>query len=172
MCALSCVELANVVGVATPFKKTEEPGVNPLPSTASVNAGLPAVTLGGSMDVIIGAAATLNVCGFEAAPSGFTATTLTCAAASACAPRTCDASVVPLRKSVGRAAPFHVSTAPATNPLPSATSVKSAAPAITADGSRDAITGPFAIVSCCRDDVAPLGFTTATEASPGCAIRA
>jgi len=73
MAAVSCVELTNVVGTLFKLKLACEPCTKPLPLTVSVNAGPPAVALGGEMDVIARGALAgviVSVAALEVPPPG------------------------------------------------------------------------------------------------------
>src|SRR5256885_17074967 len=74
--AVSCVELANVVGRALPFQATAAPGSKPMPSTVSVKAGPPATTEAGEIEPIAAPGAIVKAAGGEIVPP---TATVTCA---------------------------------------------------------------------------------------------
>jgi hypothetical protein len=69
ICAVSCVELRNVVVRLTPFKRTVAPLTKPEPFTVKVNAGPPAVALDGPRLLI--AELTAKLTAVEVPPRGF-----------------------------------------------------------------------------------------------------
>jgi len=72
---------------------------------------------------------------------------------------------------VGRADPFHWTTAPAENPLPLTVRVKAGPPAVAELGFKFVIAGGGLIVNCALLEVTPPELTV-TPAAPGLVTRA
>jgi hypothetical protein len=69
--AVTCVALTNVVALAAPLNFTAEPDTKPVPFTVRVKAALPAVALGGTIEISVGTGLlTVNAWGPEVPPPG------------------------------------------------------------------------------------------------------
>ena len=96
--AVTCVELTNMVVLATPLNFTAEPFTKLLPLTVSVNAAPLATALVGEIVVIAGTGlVTLKLCGPVVPPpgAGFVTVTFSGPAVKSCAPGIVTVSVLP-----------------------------------------------------------------------------
>jgi hypothetical protein len=140
--------------------------VNPAPFTVNVNPGLPAVTVLGEIDVILGVI--VKFAEFDVTPPEVMVTGTVFAVVIALAGT--EAVAWPLFTTVVvKGAPLKFTTEPAANPLPFTVSVNAAPPATAVAGLIELITGGGLIVNVAGFDVAPPEVTV-TETLPGVAI--
>src|SRR5262249_53297239 len=159
---------------AARFQLTTELLTKPVPFTVSVNAALPATTMPGESDVIVGAGFVwliVNVAATEVPPPGAGLNTVT--EAEPAAARSLAAieawSLVVLTNVVVRAAPFQLTTELVTKPVPFTASVNAALPATTTLGESDvtAGTGLFTAKLAAAEVPPPgAGLNTVTAAEP------
>src|SRR5689334_17169731 len=151
-----------------------------VPVTVSVNAGLPAATVLGEMELSVGAGLLMvNVWATEVPPPGAGLKTVTCAvpAVATSAAVTCAVNCVLLVYVVGRALPFHWTTEALMKFVPFTVSVSVPLPATTLVGARELTVGTgfgALIVNVWALEVPPpgVGLKTVTCALPAVAISA
>jgi hypothetical protein len=140
------------VGSAAPFHITADPETKPLPLTVRVNVGLPAYTFEGASEVMVGvglepglvlAVLILKVDAADAPPPGAGLLTVTLAvlALVMSEPGTETVSCEALTYFVASAAPFQFTADAETKLLPFTVRVKVVPPAVTLEGTSDAIAG-------------------------------
>src|SRR3989454_1016756 len=170
--------LTKVVVRVAPFQRTVDPFTNPVPLTVSVKAAPPTVALVGVSPVIVGMGLlTGNVCAAEVPPPGVGVNTVTCGvpAVAMSAAGIAAVSWVALMKVVVRAAPFHCTALPFTNPVPFTVSVKPAPPKGVLAGDSEEIVGAALLIESVRAAEVPppgVGVMTVTEAVPAPGLSA
>jgi hypothetical protein len=143
--AVSRVALTNVVRSTVPFHCNVAPAANPLPFTVNVNAEPPAVAELGLRLLMAGRGLIVNEAPADVAPLLPTVTVAVHGEAIRLL-LTVAVNLVEFMNVLGKAAPFHCTTAPAANPLPLTVRVKADPPAISLLGLSDAIPAGAAIV--------------------------
>jgi hypothetical protein len=126
----------------------------PLPVTASVKAGPPAVAELGFNVVIAGAGLIVNCAPLDVTPPELTVT-FTVPALAIKAAETGAVNWLGLWTVVGRADPFHWTTAPARKPLPFTVSVKAEPLAVAEFGLREVMAGGALIENATPFEVTP-----------------
>ena len=133
---------SNVVVTAVPFRVIAAPDTKPVPFAVRVNAGLPAATAAGEMDVRLKAPPPdpplmVRVIAPEVVLSAFITRMLTAPAVAICAAVTFAVSCVDEPNVVGSETPSHRMVVPCAKLLPLAVSVNPALPAATVLGVMD-----------------------------------
>jgi len=178
--ALSLASLTKVVVRAAPFQFTLEDDTKPLPSTDSVNAALPAVTLAGASAEIVGTRLVLVIVNVDTPDlpppgAGLLTVTLAVPALATSAADTDAVSLLLLTKVVASAAPFQLTAEEDTKLPPLTVSVNAVPPAVTVVGATAEIAGTGLVLVILRSDTADVpppgaGLLTVTLAVPALAM--
>jgi len=177
--AVSCVELINVVVLATPLNFTTDVDMKLVPFTVNVRAAPPAVALGGAIEISVGAGlVTVNTCAFDIPPAGtgFVTVTFTVPAV-VMSPAGIVATICVLVTDEGVIAGLDpkFTVAPLAKPVPVRVNVNAAPPTVVLAGAIEvSVRADPLIVNDRVPDVPPPGtaFVTVTLAVPAVAISA
>ncbi len=178
MVAVNVVALTNVVGCGAPFQSTTELLTKLVPVSVIVNAGTPALTVFGEIEVSVGtgllAALTLKFTEFDGPPPGFGLLTKTAGvpALATSVVRIVAVTCVEFTNAVVLFAPPKLTTEPLTKLVPFTVNVNPPEPAATPVGDNEVTVGTGfdggVIVNVTVFDSPPpgVGFVTATKGVP------